>query len=212
MAAWPGRGVAEVLVGKTVLVGVTGGVAAHYVPGLIGQLRWRHMVAVWVVMTEAATHFITPLMLETASGNPVAVDMFERDRRWPVAHVNLARLADIVLVAPATANTIGKVACGLADNLLTAIIMATRAPVVFAPAMNPQMWTNPIVQGNIGRLRELGYHFVEPRVGVLATGEQGMGCMAEVNVIVARLIEVAGELSAEVENHQQKGGRRNANV
>lgn len=200
MAAWPGQGVAEVLIGKTVLVGVTGSVAAHYIPELIGQLRWRHMVAVWVVMTEAATRFIAPLTLETASGNPVAVDMFERDNRWPVAHVNLARLADIVLVAPATANTIGKVACGLADNLLTAIIMATRAPVVFAPAMNPQMWTNPIVQGNIGRLRELWYHFVEPRVGVLATGEQGMGCMAEVNTIVAKLTEVARELPMEVED------------
>lgn len=199
------------LVGKTVLVGVTGSVAAHYVPELIGQLRWRHMAAVWVVMTEAATRFITPLTLETASGNPVAVDMFERDRHWPVTHINLARLADIVLVAPATANTIGKVACGIADNLLTAIIMVTRATVVFAPAMNPQMWTNPIVQGNIGRLRELGYHFVEPRVGVLATGERGMGCMAEVNAIMARLIEVAGDLPGEAEKHQE-GGRRNANV
>ena len=190
------------LIGKTVLVGVTGSVAAHYIPELIGQLRWRHMADVWAVMTEAATRFISPLTLETASGNPVALDMFERDRRWPVAHVNLARLADMVLVAPATANTIGKVAGGIADNLLTAIIMATRAPVVFAPAMNPQMWTNPIVQGNIGRLQELGYHFVEPRVGVLATGEQGMGCLAEVNVIVARLIELAGTLPVEVGNHQ----------
>jgi phosphopantothenoylcysteine decarboxylase/phosphopantothenate--cysteine ligase len=193
-----------VLAGKTVILGVTGGIAVHYVPELIGVLRQRHMVAVWVVMTEAATRFIAPLTLETASGNPVAVDLFEAAGRWPVAHVNLARLADIVLVAPATANTIGKVACGLADNLLTAIIMATRAPVAFAPAMNPQMWANPIVQGNIGRLRELGYHFVEPRVGVLATGEQGMGCMAQVNVIVTRLIEVARELPTEVENRREE--------
>ncbi len=192
------------LAGKTVILGVSGGIAVHYVPELIGVLRQRHMVAVRVVMTEAATRFIAPLTFETASGNPVAVGLFEAAGRWPVAHTNLARLADIVLVAPATANTIGKVACGLADNLLTAIIMATRAPVAFAPAMNPQMWANPIVQGNIGRLRELGYHFVEPRVGVLATGEQGMGCMAQVNVIVTRLIEVARELPTEVENRQRE--------
>jgi phosphopantothenoylcysteine decarboxylase/phosphopantothenate--cysteine ligase len=193
-----------VLAGKTVILGVSGGIAVHYVPELIGVLRQRHMVAVRVVMTEAATRFIAPLTFETASGNPVAVGLFEAAGRWPVAHTNLARLADIVLVAPATANTIGKVACGLADNLLTAIIMATRAPVAFAPAMNPQMWANPIVQGNIGRLRELGYHFFEPRVGVLATGEQGMGCMAQVNVIVTRLIEVARELPTEVENRQRE--------
>jgi phosphopantothenoylcysteine decarboxylase/phosphopantothenate--cysteine ligase len=193
-----------VLAGKTVVLGVSGGIAVHYVPELIGVLRQRHMVAVRVVMTEAATRFLAPLTLETASGNPVAVGLFEAAGRWPVAHTNLARLADIVLVAPATANTIGKVACGLADNLLTAIIMATRAPVAFAPAMNPQMWANPIVQGNIGRLREMGYHFVEPRVGVLATGEQGMGCMAQVNVIVTRLIEVARELPTEVENRQKE--------
>lgn len=192
------------LAGKTVILGVTGGIAAHYVPELIGVLRQRHMVAVWVVMTEAATRFTTPLTLETASGNLVAVGLFEAAGRWPVVHVNLARLADIVVVAPATANTIGKVAYGLADNLLTAIIMATRAPVVFAPAMNPQMWANPIVQGNIGRLRELGYHFVEPRVGVLATGEQGMGCMAEVNVIVTKLIEVARELPTEVVSRREE--------
>ena len=186
------------LAGKTVILGVTGGIAVHYAPELIGVLRHRHMVDVRVVMTEAAARFITPLTLETASGNPAAVGLFETAGRWSVAHVNLARLADIVLVAPATANTIGKVACGLADNLLTAIIMATQALVVFAPAMNPQMWANPIVQDNIGRLRELGYHFVEPRVGVLATGEQGMGCMADVNAIVTGLIEVARELPTEV--------------
>jgi phosphopantothenoylcysteine decarboxylase/phosphopantothenate--cysteine ligase len=164
-----------VLAGKTVILGVTGGIAAHYVPELIGVLRQRHMVAVRVVMTEAATRFITPLTLETASGNLVAVGLFEAAGRWPVVHVNL-----------------------------TAIIMATRAPVVLAPAMNPQMWANPIVQGNIGRLRELGYHFVEPRVGVLATGEQGMGCMAEVNAIVTKLIEVARELPTEVENQREE--------
>ncbi len=192
------------LAGKTVLLGASGGIAVHYLPELIGILRQRHMVAVQVVMTEAATRFTTPLTLQTASGGPVAVGMFEADRLWPVAHVNLARLADIVLVAPATANTIGKVACGLADNLLTAVIMATRAPVVFAPAMNPQMWANPIVQGNIGRLRELGYHFVEPRVGALATGEQGMGCMAAVNTIVSKLVEVARESPVELENRQEE--------
>jgi len=193
-----------VLAGKTVVVGVTGGIAVHYLPELIGILRHRYMVTVRVVMTEAATRFIAPLTLQTAAGNPVAVDLFEAAGRWPVAHVTLARLADVVLVAPATANTIGKVACGLADNLLTAIIVATRAPVVFAPAMNPQMWANPIVQDNVARLRERGYHFVAPRVGVLATGEQGMGCLAGVNAIVTRLIEVAGELPPEVENQREE--------
>lgn len=181
------------LAGKTIVLGATGGIAVHYLPELIGTLRWRHLVNVRVIMTEAATRFITPLTLETASGNPVSVDMFQATREWPVVHIQLARLADLVLVAPATANTIGKVALGLADNLLTAVVMATTAPVVFAPAMNDRMWANPIVRENVAKLKRLGYHFVGPEKGLLATGDIGLGRMANLNAIIRKLIEVAKE-------------------
>lgn len=198
------------LAGKTVLIGVTGGVAAHYIPELIGQLRWRYMANVQVVMTSAATRFITPLTLEVASGNPVYADLWEAAQRAPLLHVQLARLADLVLVAPATADIIGKIAHGLADDLVTLTVLATRAPVVLAPAMHEAMWAKAVVQENVAKLKERGYHFVGPERGISSTGEMAEGRMAGIGAIIAKLIEVAektavgGEPTADIE--AEKGG------
>jgi len=177
--------------GKTVLIGLTGGVAAHYIPELVGQLRWRHMVNVQVIMTPAATRFITPLTLGVASGNPVYADLWEAAQRAPVIHVQLARLADLVLVAPATADILAKLAHGLADDLVTLTVLATQAPVVLAPAMHEEMWTKAVVQENVARLKERGYHFVGPERGISSTGEVAEGRMAGIRAIIAKLIEIS---------------------
>lgn len=181
------------LAGKTVLVGVTGGVAAHYVPELIGQLRWRHLSNVQVVMTPAATRFITPLTLEVASGNPVYADLWEATQRAAVIHVQLARLADLILVAPATADILARLANGLADDLVSLTVLAARAPVVLAPAMHEVMWNQAVVQENVTRLKERGYHFVGPERGLSATGEVSEGRIASIGAIISKLIEVSEE-------------------
>ena len=180
------------LAGKSLLIGVTGGVAAHYIPELIGQLRWWHLAGVQVVMTPAATRFITPLTLEAASGNPVYADLWEAAQRAPVIHIQLARLADLVLVAPATADILAKLAHGLADDLVTLTVLATRAPVVLAPAMHEEMWNKVVVQDNVSRLKERGYHFVGPERGLSATGEVTEGRMANIGAIIAKLTGVSG--------------------
>ena len=179
------------LAGKTVLIGVTGGVAAHYIPELIGQLRWRHMVNVQVMMTPAATRFIMPLTLEVASGNSVYADLWAAAQGSPVIHVQLARLANIVLIAPATANILAKLAHGLADDLVTLTVLATQAPVILAPAMHEEMWTKAVVQENVAKLKERGYHFVGPERGISSTGEVAEGRMASIGAIIARLIEIS---------------------
>lgn len=181
------------LAGKTVLIGVTGGVAAHYIPELIGQLRWRHLTDVQVVMTPAATRFITPLTLEVASGSPVYADLWEAAQRAPVIHVQLARLADLVLVAPATADILAKLAYGLADDLVTLTVLASRVPVVLAPAMHETMWTQTVVQENVARLKVRGYHFVGPERGISSTGEVAEGRMATIGAMISKLIEVSEE-------------------
>ncbi len=180
------------LAGKTVLIGVTGGVAAHYIPELIGQLRWRYMASVQVIMTSAATRFIAPLTLQAASGNPVWSDLWAAADQSPVAHIQLARLADLLLIAPATADILARLAHGLADDLVSLTVLASRAPVVLAPAMHETMWLNPIVQENVARLKGLGYHFVGPERGISSTGEVGEGRMASIRAVIARLIEVSG--------------------
>jgi len=182
-----------VLAGKTVLVGVTGGVAAHYIPELIGQLRWRHLVNVQVMMTPAATRFITPLTLEVASGSPVYADLWEAAQRAPVIHVQLARLTDLILVAPATADILAKLAHGLADDLVTLTVLATRAPVILAPAMHETMWTHAVVQDNVATLSARGYHVVGPERGISSTGEVAGGRMASTGAIISKLIEMSKE-------------------
>ena len=179
------------LAGKTVLIGVTGGVAAHYIPELVGQLRWRYLVNVQVMMTPAATRFITPLTLAVASGNPVHADLWEAAQRAPVIHVQLARLADLVLIAPATADILAKLTHGLADDLVTLTVLATRAPVVLAPAMHEEMWTKAVVQDNVAKLRGRGYLFIGPERGISSTGEVAEGRMASIGAIISKLVEAS---------------------
>jgi len=176
---------------KTVLVGVTGGIAAYKAAMLVSRLRDAG-AQVLVVMTRNATQFIAPLTLQTLSGNPVYVEMFPPTTGEVAEHIWLAQKADALVVAPATANIIGKVAAGIADDMLSTTIMATRAPIIFAPAMHQQMYQNPIVGGNIARLKKLGYHFVGPAEGKLARGEKGMGRLAEIGDIVAAVSAAIG--------------------
>lgn len=166
-----------------IVLGVTGGIAAYKSAEIVGRLK-KAGYEVSVIMTKNAQQFITPLTLETLSKNKVVTDMFEQVSNWEVEHISLATSSDLILVAPATANIIGKVANGIADDMLTTTIMATKAKVVFAPAMNTNMWDNPILQGNIEKLKSFGYEFIEPRTGMLACGVEGKGILADTNVIV----------------------------
>lgn len=180
------------LAGKYILLGVTGSIAAYQAADLIGLLK-NEMASVRVIMTLAATRFITPLSLEVISGHPVTVDMFAGESRASVKHIALAQGADLLLIAPATANIIGKLANGIADDMLSTTALAMTAPVLIAPAMNERMWFNRIVQANVERLRKLGVHFVEPEYGPMACGGEGWGRLARLDMIVRRASEVVRE-------------------
>ncbi|GFN36351.1 bifunctional phosphopantothenoylcysteine decarboxylase/phosphopantothenate--cysteine ligase CoaBC [Tepidimicrobium xylanilyticum] len=171
---------------KNIIVGVTGGIAAYKAADLVSRLK-KEKANVEVIMTENATKFVSPLTFQTLALNPVYVDMFKEPRNYDVEHISLAEKADVFLIAPATANIIGKIANGIADDLLTTTIMATRAKVIFAPAMNTNMYLNPIVQKNIEYLKKLGYEFIDPAVGMLACQTYGPGRMAEPADIVQYL-------------------------
>ena len=157
-----------------IVVGITGGIAAYKACGIVSFLK-SEGANVDVILTNNASQFITPLTLETLSGNKVITDMFDRPDYIDVKHISLAKKADLFLIVPATANIIGKVANGIADDMLSTTIMATKAPVVFAPAMNNAMYENPIVQNNIDKLRSYGYKFIEPITGHLACGYTAKG-------------------------------------
>ncbi len=182
----------EVLQGQTVVVGVCGGIAAYKAVEVVSRLR-KLGADVHVIMTENASKFVTPLTFQTISRNPVVIDMFEKPVRWDIEHISLAQKADVFLIVPATANVIGKVAAGIADDMLTTTVMATKAPVVFAPAMNHNMYENAIVQKNIESLKSLGYFFIEPDVGVMACGTYGKGRLPEPQVIVQAVADVLAE-------------------
>ena len=169
-----------VLKDKDIILGVTGGIAAYKALELT-RLIVKAGGRVWPVMTAAATEFIRPLTLATLAGNRVSTGLFDGSGE---DHIALARRADLVIVAPATANIIGKVASGIADDLLSTVIMATGAPVLFAPAMHTRMYENPIVRGNIEKLKQLEYRFVGPEEGDLASGEEGMGRLADPETIL----------------------------
>ncbi len=187
------------LAGKTVVVGITGGVAAHYLPELIGQLRFRHLAVVYGVMTPAATRFISPLMVAAATGTPVSADTFGDAARDPLAHIHLASMADLVLVAPATADFIGKLTAGLADDPVSLLLAATAAPILLAPAMHATMWAKPVLQRNIATLKEMGYRFVPPEIGLQASGETGEGRMASLPNIIAALHECSDNILSKTE-------------
>jgi len=177
------------LIGKTVVLGVSGGIAAWQTPEIIGRLR-DLMLNVYCIMTKSATEFITPLTLQVSAQNPVAVDMFERRKEWNIAHIALADIANLFLIAPATANIIAKIAHGIADDLLSTTVLATKAPVVIAPAMNPNMYANKITQSNINKLKKGGYYFVDPEYGKTACGTEGVGRLARIPVIINKVISL----------------------
>ena len=171
---------------KKILLGVTGSIAAYKACELI-RLFVKNGDEVTVVMTKAATEFVAPLTFQTLSRNPVFVDQFAPPVSWKPEHISLAEAADLVVVAPATANTIAKMRYGLADNLLTATLLATRAPIAIAPAMNTGMWESPVTQDNIAALKARGVTVIEPGDGELACGVKGNGRMMEPEKIFAAL-------------------------
>ncbi len=171
------------LKGREIVLGVTGCIAAYKSAELV-----RHLVkqgaCVHVVMTDSAREFVAPLTFQTLSGSPVTTGLFKLYEEKEIGHISLARRADVIVVAPATANIIGKVAGGIADDILSTVIMASMSPVLFAPAMNESMWKNPILQKNLKILKNLSYNFVNPGWGDLACGAQGEGRLAEADDIL----------------------------
>ena len=167
---------------KKIVVGVCGSISAYKSPEIVREFKQRGW-EVKVVMTESATKFITPLTLEVVSRNPVYVDMFDRSTQ-EIKHISLSEFADIILIAPVTANVIGKIAYGICDDLLSCAVCAFSGKVIFAPAMNDNMWKNKIVQENVKKLKEYGYLFVEPETGPLASGKIGAGRLASLKKIV----------------------------
>ncbi|MCI8893152.1 MAG: bifunctional phosphopantothenoylcysteine decarboxylase/phosphopantothenate--cysteine ligase CoaBC [Lachnospiraceae bacterium] len=171
------------LQGKTVLLGVTGGIAAYKMPNVARSLKKLHC-NVHVLMTQNATNFITATTFETLTGNKCLIDTFDRNFEFSVEHVALAKQADLVLIAPATANVIGKLAAGIADDMLTTTVMACPCPVQIAPAMNHNMYKNPIVQDNLDKLTRFGYEIIQPVVGMLANGDTGIGKLPDEETLV----------------------------
>lgn len=171
------------LSGKNVVVGVTGGIAVYKACDVVNRIK-KMGANVKVIMTKSACEFVTPMTFQTLSNNFVTTDMFEEPKTWDVGHIEIAKMADLFLIVPATANIIGKVANGIADDMLSTTVMATKSPVVFAPAMNTNMYENEIVQNNIKILKKNGYRFIDPSSGLLACGDIGVGKLADVDEIV----------------------------
>ena len=171
------------LAGKTVVLCVTGGIAAYKAADLTSKLRHAG-AAVRVLMTESATQFISPMTFETLSGNRTVVDTFDRNFAWEVEHISLAKAADVFVIAPATANVIAKAAHGIADDMVTTTLLATKAPVVIAPAMNTGMYDNPVTQQNLQTLRMRGFHIIDPAAGRLACGDTGRGKLPDTPVLI----------------------------
>ncbi len=183
----------ENLSGKTVLLGVTGGIAAYKMASVASSLR-KTGADVHVIMTKNATQFITPLTFETLTNHRCTVDTFDRSFQYDVAHISLAKAADLILVAPATANVIAKLAHGLADDMLTTTVLAARCKKLVAPAMNTAMLENPITQDNLKTLRRYGFRIIEPAVGMLACKDVGSGKLPEPETLVDAVIrELARE-------------------
>ncbi len=173
---------------KEIILGVTGSIAAYKAAEIVSKLRSRGF-GLTVIMTESAQKFISPLTFRTLSQNRVITDLFVEDTVYDPQHISLANKAGIFVIAPATANIIGKLASGISDDALTCAVTATEATVLIAPAMDDRMFLNPVTQGNIQKLEGLGYKFVGPGKGRLASGRIGVGRMEEVDIVVQSIIE-----------------------
>ena len=185
---------------QTIGIGMCGGIAAYKIADLVSKLK-KHDFDVIVMMTEAAARFITPLTLQTLSGREVLTDLWTESREWKVQHVGVAEQLDLLVIAPATANFIAKMAHGLADDLLSAVVLANTAPVLVVPSMNTNMFENPAVQDNIQSLHQRGYHFMDPDSGLLACGVTGKGRLPEVDDILQRILAL-------LESRQDLAGRK----
>lgn len=173
------------------MLGISGGIAAYKAPELVRQVVERG-AEVRVVMTRAAERFVAPLTLQTVSGHPVLTDLFELSEGAEVRHISLARWAEVGLIAPATANILGKLAHGIADDPVTTVFLAVTGPTILAPAMNDEMWRHPAVAESVERLREWGYGFIGPEEGFLAEGYSGFGRMSEPETIAEALASLGG--------------------
>ncbi|OPY75401.1 MAG: Coenzyme A biosynthesis bifunctional protein CoaBC [Syntrophorhabdus sp. PtaU1.Bin153] len=180
------------LTNKEIIVGITGGIAAYKTAELVRELSKRG-ANVHVVMTKNAMEFVTPLTFQTLSGNPVVHEMFELFAGSKIGHIALSDIADQMVIVPATANIIGKIANGIADDFLTTMVMATTVPILFVPSMNTKMWGSPMVQDNVTRLKDAGYEFMEPASGDLACGTSGKGRMPPVEEVVERMEDIFTE-------------------
>ena len=188
------------LTGKTVVLGVTGGIAAYKMPNVARMLKKMHC-NVHVIMTQNATNFITATTFETLTGNKCLIDTFDRNFEFSVEHVAIAKQADLVLIAPATANVIGKIAGGIADDMLTTTVMACTCKILIAPAMNHNMYHNSIVQENIEKLKRHGYEIIDPVCGMLANGDTGDGKLPSEETLVSYVVR---ELAHEKDLHGKK--------
>ena len=173
--------------GKTIVLGVTGSIAAYKIANLASMLVKQH-ATVHVIMTKNACNFITPTTFETLTGNKCLIDTFDRNFEFQVEHVALAKRADVFLVAPASANVIGKLASGICDDMLTTTIFATKAPKLISPAMNTNMWENPILQDNLRKLERFGYEVIQPAAGRLACGDTGSGKMPSEETLMEHIL------------------------
>ena len=182
---------------KTVVIGVSGGIAVYKACDVVSRLK-KLNANVHVIMTKSASEFVTPLTFQSLSQNYVVSDMFEEPKTWDVEHISLAKKADVFLIAPATANVIGKVANGICDDMLTTTVMATTGKVLIAPAMNTNMYRNPILQKNINTLKELGYNFVNPESGRLACGDVGEGKLASPEKIVDAVVNLLDNIEKDL--------------
>ena len=178
------------IMSKRILIGITGGIAAYKTADLASRLI-KEGFAVDAVMTKNACEFITPLTIQTIIKAPVYTDSFAPIADYSVEHISLTERADAIVVCPATANLIGKAAAGIADDLLTTVLLASyKKPRIICPAMNTEMWENPIVIRNLETLKSLGWHVVEPETGLLACGAEGMGRLADPSVIASYIISL----------------------
>jgi phosphopantothenoylcysteine decarboxylase/phosphopantothenate--cysteine ligase len=183
----------DALAGREIVVGVTGGIAAYKTAMVVSRLVQAGS-GVSVVMTASAAKFVTPLTFQTLTGRPVHTDLFASPGEYHGDHIALAERAELVVVAPATANCLAKLAHGVADDLLSTTLLAIDAPLLFAPAMNSRMWQHPAVQANVKTLRERGVRFIGPEEGRLACGTTGPGRMAEPEDILAEIVDVVQKL------------------
>lgn len=195
---------------KNIIYGVTGSIAAFKAASIVSKLKSQDF-DITVVMTKSSQNFINPLTFRTLSQNKVITDIFIDEDEYDPQHVSITDKADIVVIAPATANIIGKLASGIADDSLTSIVMASDVPVLIAPAMEERMYTNPITQKNIKVLQEVGFKFVGPEEGRLASGKTGVGRMAEVELIIQAIIEevnISGQKRSNAKNKTEDKEKR----